>query len=121
MTQLQIIVLYIAFDIALTKAYIEAAQLRNYCAGNSNPDVSMTHGNLLGSVITQMQLNSDGSMSCTTIIADQVGDQYATGNTILVGLFFSFDITFSYQVQFLSIYYSYNIFHLVMPLTSEFI
>ena len=104
MTQLQIIVLYIAFDIALTKAYIEAAQLRNYCAGNSNPDVSMTHGNLLSSVITQMQLNSDGSMSCTTIIADQVGDQYATGNTILVGFLFSFvEIRFSYQVQFLLI------------------
>ena len=107
MTQLQIIVLYIAFDIALTKAYI-SAQLRNYCAINLKPRMSMTVGDLLNSVITQMQLNAGGSISCITIIADQAGDQYATGNTLYIEDW-GFLYKFQYQVQFfLIIHFSFQ-------------
>ena len=97
MSPLLSIVFYMSFDVALTKAYV-SAQLRNYCAINLNPKMSMTVGDLLSSVITQMQLNAEGSISCTTIIADQAGDQYATGNTILIGFLFSFVELLGYYI-----------------------
>ena len=55
---------------------------KNYCK-NSNPSQDFfrkNDGNLITSIIEQMQLNLDGALSCTTIIADTSKDFMARGN-----------------------------------------
>ncbi len=45
--------------------------------------MSNSDGDLIASIIGQMQFHLDGALSCTTIIADPLNDSMAKGKIIL--------------------------------------
>ena len=64
-------------------------KLKNHCqstvaTGNMNEvtNVQNKEGDLIASLIDQMQFNLDGALSCITIIADPLNDVMAKGRII---------------------------------------
>ena len=72
---------YVALSIVFTSVrFCLSVKLENYCKPTkSTNEMSNTEGHLISSIIGQMQLNLDGALSCTTVIADPLDESIAKG------------------------------------------
>ena len=53
--------------------------LPNYCQNFRKQQTPLSDGDLIGSVIQQMQMNAEGSLDCVSIVANQKDDTILKG------------------------------------------
>ena len=72
------IILGIVLKISFTNSFMWE-RFENHCESKPNQSGSFMKDSLIASIIAQMQYNLDGSLTCTTIIADTSTDPLVTG------------------------------------------
>ena len=56
--------------------------LLNYCQNPRKQETKSNEGDLIGSVIQQMQMNAKGSLDCVSLVANEKDDTILKGNSI---------------------------------------
>ena len=54
--------------------------LLNYCRNPERKQTNSNDGDLIGSVIQQMQMNAKGSLDCVSLVANEKDDTISKGN-----------------------------------------
>ena len=54
--------------------------LLNYCQNPRKQETKSNDGDLIGSVIQQMQMNAKGSLDCVSLVANEKDDTILKGN-----------------------------------------
>ena len=72
------IILCIVFKVSFANSFMWE-RFENHCKSKPNQSGSFMKDSLIASIIEQMQYNLDGSLTCTTIIADTSTDPLVKG------------------------------------------
>ena len=74
-------ILSISIQISLGHS-VPSEGLLNYCQNPERKQTNSNDGDLISSVIQQMQMNAKGSLDCVSLVANEKGDTILKGNSI---------------------------------------
>ena len=72
-------ILSISIQISLGHS-VPSEGLLNYCQNPRKQETKPNDGDLIGSVIQQMQMNAKGSLDCVSLVANEKDDTISKGN-----------------------------------------
>ena len=75
-------ILSISIQISLGHS-VPTEGLLNYCRNPSRQQTTSNDGDLIGSVIQQMQMNAKGSLDCVSLVVNDKDDTILKGNSII--------------------------------------